>query len=111
MRVVEPGFEIIEDELSQLSIHERIERCGRICYKSEGLITPLSAEPFCKKMVTSGHGAVLEMATIHLVVDDYSLPESMFIDITPVQGTDCRSIVSGSVRAFMESPHEYGSRI
>ena len=102
MKIVEPSFEVIEDQLEKLTIPERIEQCGRICYKSEGRITPDSAIPFCKKMVESGHGAVLEMATVHLVVnlDMVDLPESKYISVDFTEDEEC--IISGSIRGFLE---------
>ena len=42
----------------------RLEACGRICYKSEDLITEDSALPFVKKIAAHGHNSVLEMAVV-----------------------------------------------
>lgn len=109
MRIIDPSFEFIEDHLAMLTIPERIEHCGRICYKSEARISPGSAIPFCKKMVESGHGTTLEMAMVHLVVDEGLLPESKYVEIS--RFNDHQFVVSGSIRAFRESPGEYGSGI
>ncbi len=48
-----------------------IERCGRVCYKSEAKITPESAGPFIEMLIRRGHHSVLEhaSATIHFVCD------------------------------------------
>ena len=43
-------------------ILKKIEKCGRVCYKSEDKITKDSAENFCKKILQNGHEAVLEHA-------------------------------------------------
>lgn len=48
-----------------------IERCGRICYKSEDRITADSAGKFIKMLIDRGHLSVLEHAhaTIHFICD------------------------------------------
>jgi thymidylate synthase (FAD) len=38
----------------------RIERIGRVCYKSEDKITNTSADAFVKKIIVSGHESVIE---------------------------------------------------
>ena len=45
MRIVNAGYEIM-DNLDGAAILEKIERCGRVCYKSEDKITSDSAEKF-----------------------------------------------------------------
>lgn len=44
--------------------------CGN-CYKSEDKITEDSAKPFVDRMITSGHGAMLEHGTVYLHIKDY----------------------------------------
>ncbi len=48
-----------------------IERCGRVCYKSEDKITPDSAAKFIQMIIKRGHYSVLEhaSATILFVCD------------------------------------------
>jgi thymidylate synthase (FAD) len=48
-----------------------IERCGRICYKSENGINTDSYISFIRKIIACGHESVLEhaSATFHLVTD------------------------------------------
>lgn len=41
-------------------ILERLEQCGRVCYKSEDKIEDGSAETFLKNIINRGHEAVLE---------------------------------------------------
>lgn len=50
---------------------QHIERCGRICYKSEDRITDTSAAKFVRMIVQSGHHSVLEhaVATVVFVCD------------------------------------------
>jgi len=47
---------------------KHIERCGKICYKSEDRITNNSAERFVKSIRLSGHESVMEHATITAIV-------------------------------------------
>ena len=48
-----------------------IERCGRVCYKSENKITEDSSTKFIQMIMKNGHESVLEhaVATIHFVCD------------------------------------------
>lgn len=41
-------------------ILQRLEQCGRVCYKSEDKITDTSAEAFVRGIIRRGHEAVLE---------------------------------------------------
>ena len=59
MRVIRPGFEMIS-ELNAETILKNIERCGRVCYKSEELITEDSAETFVRNILKRGHESVIE---------------------------------------------------
>ena len=47
-------------------IYKQIEIAGRHCYKSEDKITETSAKEFVKRMIKSGHGAMLEHGTVYL---------------------------------------------
>lgn len=67
MKIIPPSFEIL-DFLDQQGLAVRIEHCGRICYKSEGRITPESALPFIKNVIERGHNSVLEMGVVTLEV-------------------------------------------
>lgn len=59
MRIIKPSVEIM-DNLNQSEILNKIELCGRVCYKSEDMITDESAETFVKRIIESGHHSVLE---------------------------------------------------
>lgn len=59
MRVIEPYFEIL-DEVDGKEMLRKIERIGRVCYKSEDLITDGSAERFVKNILKRGHESVIE---------------------------------------------------
>lgn len=63
MKIIEPYFEII-GSVDGDSILRHIERCGRVCYKSEDKITDDSAEKFVANIIKRGHEAVLEHQSI-----------------------------------------------
>lgn len=67
MKLIKQSFEILEQkDFTLVGIKKLIERCGRVCYKSEDKITEDSAKPFVDRMIKSGHGAVLEHGTVYL---------------------------------------------
>ena len=59
MKIIKPSVEFITP-LNGKVIMERLEECGRVCYKSEDSITEGSAEKFLKGVISRGHEAVLE---------------------------------------------------
>lgn len=59
MRIVEPSFEIL-DEIKGEEILKKLERIGRVCYKSESRITNDSAKQFIANIIESGHESVIE---------------------------------------------------
>ncbi|WP_316636964.1 FAD-dependent thymidylate synthase [uncultured Ruminococcus sp.] len=59
MKIIKPGFEFITPIRGDV-ILKRLEQCGRVCYKSEGKITEDSAPGFVRRIIESGHEAVLE---------------------------------------------------
>lgn len=68
MRLIKPGFEIIEQQAGLEGMYKQIESAGRTCYKSEDKITEDSAKGFVERMIKSGHGAMLEHGTVYLDV-------------------------------------------
>ena len=59
MKVVPASIEIISTEPYEEML-KRVERAGRVCYKSEDKITEGSAEKFIGMILKSGHESVLE---------------------------------------------------
>lgn len=59
MKEIRPSFEIMDD-IDGAKILHKLERCGRVCYKSEDKITEGSAEKFIGMILKSGHESVLE---------------------------------------------------
>lgn len=70
MRIIKPSYEILTD-ISEGGLEElrKIERIGRICYKSEGKITPdgESAKIFVKKLIERGHEAMIEHVSLSVL--------------------------------------------
>lgn len=70
MRIIKPSFEFMQ-ELEGEEILKRLERAGRVCYKSEDKITQDSAEKFLTNIIKRGHESVLEheKITIRVICD------------------------------------------
>lgn len=70
VKIINPNFEILSPVDGQ-AILQHIERCGRVCYKSEDKITETSAQTFVGNIIKRGHEAVLEhdSITVKFVVD------------------------------------------
>ena len=91
---------------------KKIEKCGRVCYKSEDKITEDSAEKFVANIIKRGHEAVLEHASFIFkvshdvyqdLIDKVNFVESyytvkMYLRFTEPGGY----IVSGNVRAWRD---------
>ena len=67
MKIIEPYIEL-EDKIDGQAILKKIERIGRVCYKSESNITDDSAERFVKSILDRGHESVLEHASVSVRV-------------------------------------------
>lgn len=70
MQVIKPSIEIIDMD-SYENILKKIEKIGRVCYKSEGKITEDSAEKFIRALLTRQHESVIEheSVTIRMICD------------------------------------------
>lgn len=58
-KIVKPKFQILS-RLNERNILRHLERCGRICYKSEDKITDDSCYKFIKMLLSKGHESVIE---------------------------------------------------
>ncbi|SDP03035.1 FAD-dependent thymidylate synthase [Desulforhopalus singaporensis] len=116
MKIVEPSFEI-QDDLDNSSVTVRLEKCGRICYKSEDSITEDSALPFVTKIAAHGHNSVLEMAVVSFEVTCHADHVLELLSCQPkyleVDRTDTGMIVTGSIRTFRElyKKHPYNQLV
>lgn len=70
MKIIKPYVEFITP-INGNTILERLEECGRVCYKSEGRIGKGTAESFLRGIIKRGHEAVLEHCsfTVKFVCD------------------------------------------
>lgn len=59
MKVINPRVEIL-DNVNGKEILKKIERIGRVCYKSEDRITEESSLAFVSNILKSGHESVIE---------------------------------------------------
>lgn len=67
MKLIKQSFEILEQkDFSLKGIKQFIERCGRVCYKSEDRITDDSYEKFVNMLEKRDHARPLEFGTVHL---------------------------------------------
>lgn len=67
MKIIEPSVELIDD-VNAADVYSKIERCGRVCHKSE---PKGDAADFIRKLIKRGHESVLEHVslTFHIVCD------------------------------------------
>ncbi|MBO5489125.1 MAG: FAD-dependent thymidylate synthase [Eubacterium sp.] len=70
MNSIKPSIEII-DMKDYDSMVKKIEKIGRVCYKSEGSITDDSAERFITNILKRGHESVIEheSITVRMICD------------------------------------------
>lgn len=70
MNIIKPSVEIIDMDDYDNIIH-KIEKIGRVCYKSEGNISDDSAERFITNILKRGHESVIEheAITVRMICD------------------------------------------
>jgi len=70
MKVISPSFELLQS-VDGVALLQKIERAGRVCYKSEANITSDSAAGFVKRILQNGHESVLEheKVTVRIICD------------------------------------------
>ncbi len=107
MRVIPPSFEIM-DHLDTVTLAQRIEECGRICYKSEEKISSESAGPFMRNIIKRGHNSVMEMAvvTLSVEVESDNLLRQFYACLPKFLQVDERGknqlLISASIRGYRE---------
>lgn len=93
MKFIQPNAEIWEQKFPDSSsknfqedyiqcMCEHIEKCGRVCYKSEDHIKEGSAKDFVQRMIDSKHYAMLEHGTVYLYRTFETKEECMYSDFT-----------------------------
>ena len=86
MKLIKQSFEILEQkDFSLIGIKKFIERCGRVCYKSEDRITDDSYEKFVDMLEKRDHARPLEFGTVHLKISSEILFEEFLQDLV-----DCK---------------------
>lgn len=113
MNIVKAGYHFITPKsTSAKDTIAHIERCGRVCYKSEDRITPVSGYKFVKNIINRGHASVLEHGNIIMAMDGSSYMNirsnasrliedgrRVFLRFTNMEN---RYIVSGNVHAWRD---------
>lgn len=66
MKILNPYYQIL-DPIDPVQILTKLEKCGRICYKSESKITKDSAKKFLANLIRSGHHSVIEHVNISVL--------------------------------------------
>lgn len=70
MKIIAPSFEILGNVTAD-ELLRKIESYGRVCYKSESLISDGSAAPFIRRILKNGHESVIEheKITVRIICD------------------------------------------
>ena len=69
VNIVEPSFEILDlDKIDGIKICKKLEKIGRVAYKSENKITEDSYKDFLNKIINSGHESVLEHVSVSVSI-------------------------------------------
>lgn len=72
MKLIKPYTEIWEQGPGLGDMLRHIERCARVCYKSEDHIKENTAEKMVKMLIDRGHTAMLEHGTVYLTLPENS---------------------------------------
>ena len=119
MKIIQPNVQFIPMPTDKASLLKHIERCGRVCYKSEDKIEEGSAEKFIAGIIKRGHEAVLEHGAIILRVgynawvqaqDTIAILENDtdFVSYLRFSYEVDRPVVSGNIRAWRDFLKAYG---
>ena len=97
----------------QEDLYKQIERCARVCYKSEDKITDDSANKMIDRLIQSNHLAMLEHGTVYLKKEweedakfDFYLnnPYSKVVYVTRnVEGAKKEVLVTTNLRVIIEN--------
>lgn len=68
MKLIKPYTEIWEQGPGLEGMLRHIEKCARVCYKSEDHIKENTAEKMVKMLIDRGHTAMLEHGTVYLQI-------------------------------------------
>lgn len=113
MKLVSPRVDLIEDRgIEGIQILEKIEKIGRLCYKSEDKIGEGTAEKMVRGLIKRGHEAMIEHWSyiFQCSEEDYhafwtfvgELEDRGWHFYLRRTALDGRFIISGNVRAFRD---------
>jgi thymidylate synthase (FAD) len=105
MKINQPSFEIWEQMPGADGVYRQVERCGRVCYKSENHQTADSARPFVERMIASKHTAMLEHATVYLTLDEHDDRVAFYCQnrFTHVNMVNGKAYVTTNLRVLVEN--------
>lgn len=107
MKIIKANANILSHEA--ISPYQFIERVGRICYKSEDMITENSSKQFVIKLINSNHMAMLEHEHVYIqcacnvsdgLIEVLDPDDLKYLNIS----SNC---ISGSFRAFFDLFDKY----
>lgn len=88
MKLINSSAEILYD----INPYKHIEKIGRICYKSENLITEDSCYKFVDRLVRAKHFAILEHARIEFIIEDFEQYNINLEDIIHIPALHFKSL-------------------
>lgn len=103
MKLIKPSATLIQEENPFI----KIERVGRLCYKSESEYTEETGKKFFSSLTARGHVAMVEHATFVFEVNEMlwiRCKECKYLNCTDtIIGQKNRNLVSGNLRALNEA--------
>ena len=78
MKIISPSFEIMS-LVDGKAVLNHIEKCGRVCYKSEDKITETSAAAFVAGIIKRGHESVIEHGSL-AVLEHFNITVKFICD-------------------------------
>ena len=85
MNLLKPSYTIEDQkEFDLVGIEKFIEKCARVCYKSESKITDDSHVKFVNNLIKRGHMRPLEFGTVYLYLPSGFADGSKFTNVPPV---------------------------
>ena len=103
MKILQPLYEIWQQDPNLLGIYKQIERAGRVCYKSEANITDDSAKPFVERMIKAKHYAMLEHGTVYLTCEHGELPLYLNNHFSRCNTVDGKDFITTNLRVLAEN--------
>lgn len=73
MRIIEPNVKLVEQGNTLIDMYKHIEKCARVCYKSEDKTTDTSYEGMIRMLKNNKHLSVLEHGTVYLALPATSI--------------------------------------